>query len=188
MNSIEQIKQQIQLLPSDTHQPADDQLINAAVMILLHEQDQQAHILLTERAAHLRNHAGQISFPGGRYELEDKDLVTTALRETHEELGIEPSAITLLGSIQSFETLTGYRIYPYMGVLEQMPELVIDAGEVASAFSAPTQLLFDRQQYTKQSIDINGVEREFYGLDYQEHTIWGATAAILMSLANNITD
>ena len=144
------------------------------------------HVLLTKRAKELPSHAGQISFPGGRRHDADKDLVDTALRETHEEIGINAAQISVAGFLERYETGTGYRILPVVGLIEGDPQLVLDPGEVAEAFEVPLAFLMDPANHLKHAYTRDGVTRHFYAMPYNDYSIWGATAGILKMLYDRL--
>ena len=174
-------------LDTEPHPIIDDELSEASVMVLLHKHEEELCILLTERAAHLKHHASQISFPGGRFETNDKSLLETALRETEEEVGVSAEDIQVIGQLEPVETLTGYRIYPYVGYIEVLPELNIDPNEVADAFSVKATLLLDAEKYRRVEVEVFEQKRHFYELQYEERRIWGATAGILYRLARQLS-
>ncbi len=154
-------------------------LTPAAVLVLLAPTDSGYSFLLTERHAALRTHAGQISFPGGRMDDADDSLLATALRETHEEVGVEPEAIELLGTLPTFPTITGFSMLPVVGRVAAIPKLVLDPIEVEDAFWMPLDRALDLNHYRSESKEFRGKMREYQVLSHPHHFIWGATAAIL---------
>lgn len=139
-------------------------------------------ILFTRRTEHLARHAGQVSFPGGRLHTDDCSLVTTALRETSEETGIDASVVAIAGFLDCYETVTGFAILPVVGILP--PDIVLDPNplEVAEAFEVPLAFLLDTRNCRRESRMLKGRVREFHAFTYGRHYIWGATAAILVNL------
>jgi 8-oxo-dGTP pyrophosphatase MutT (NUDIX family) len=143
-------------------------------------------VLLTKRTAHLKRHAGQVSFPGGRIDPEDVGPEAAALREAQEEIALDPSRVEILGRLADHVTGTGYRITPVVGVLP--PGLLYDLSprEVESVFELPLAVLLDPAAPKRQRQHINGRWREYWVWPHPEHFIWGATAAILVHLAQKL--
>ena len=160
----------------------------AAVLIPLILQPDGLQLLLTRRSPHLRHHPGQISFPGGRRDPLDTSLQHTALRETHEELGIAPSMVQLLGQLSVHATHSQFLITPYLGVLRQMPELQPAAGEVAEAFTLPLAPLLQAAAYGRWLLKRQGQTQEVFGVQLQGRLIWGATAHMLWQLAIHLSN
>ena len=154
----------------------------AGVLIPVMERVAGLSVLLTQRSAELKHHAGQVSFPGGRMEEHDRDIVHAALRETHEEVGIPPEAITVVGYLPPMPTITGYAVTPVVGLVADDVALQIDRTEVEYAFEVPLAFLLD-------SRNERALEREYQGrrvptveFHYEGERIWGATAHILVEL------
>ena len=143
-------------------------------------------VLLTQRTDHLPRHPGQVAFPGGRVSETDVSLIQTALRETQEETGIEPTFVTIAGFLDVFETGTGYAILPVVGLLAEGFSLKPDANEVAHVFEVPLAFLIDPKSRVRQTREFNGRTRSFYSFDYEGRQIWGATAAMLVSFAERL--
>ena len=160
----------------------------AAVLIPVIVRDSQLSVLFTRRSVQLRHHPGQISFPGRRQDPEDRDLATTALRETHEELGIDPSMVQLLGQLPAHATHSQFLITPYLGVLRQMPALQPAAGEVAEAFTLPLAPLLQTAAYGRWLLKRQGQTQEVFGVQLQGRFIWGATAHMLWQLAIHLSN
>ncbi len=140
-------------------------------------------MLLTRRTDHLNHHAGQISFPGGRREPEDGSLIETALRESCEEIGLEPSAVEVLGILPEFATPSGFRITPVVGLLPADAPLALDEFEVAEVFEVPLDFLLQAGNYQRHRIRWFESERQVYAVPYSGRFIWGATAGILAMFA-----
>ena len=150
----------------------------AGVLILLIERDESLSVVLTQRTAHLHDHAGQISFPGGRYEPEDADIVATALRESFEEIGTESKQIQVIGSLPNYVTVTAYEITPV--VATSPPQVFIcDPFEVADAFEVPLVHVLNDANWRRDSFLREGQRREYWAVPYRERYIWGATAGML---------
>ncbi len=158
---------------------------NAAVMLLLWPQQQQLQLLLTRRAFHLRHHPGQISFPGGKLEA-GETAIDAALRETHEEVGIAPTQIRVLGSLPTITTSTGFVVSPWLGLLSKAPQLTLQAAEVAAAFSLPLGFALSNEHRPKRWFSQPYREQQVHFLPFQGQLIWGATASILHQLAEQI--
>jgi len=172
--------------PDKDYHASELPLKPAAVLIPLVDRREGMTVLLTKRAQHLKTHSGQVSFPGGRCEASDADAMTTALRETQEEVGIEPSHITVLGAMEDYETITGYVITPVVAILQPEFSLKVDAGEVAEAFELPLSYILDERNHELQSRVWNDQERHYYVLMNEKHNVWGATAAMLVRFAKLI--
>lgn len=155
----------------------------AAVLAAIVNRAPHPTIILTQRTAHLKKHAGQISFPGGGVEPQDAHHIATALRETEEEIGLARKHVTLLGRLPLYETSTAYGITPIVGWVEPPFDLKIDAFEVDEVFEVPLEFALNRSNYLKEAALRDGVERCFYVLPYENRYIWGATAGMLINFA-----
>lgn len=155
----------------------------AAVFIPLLERPGGLHVLFTRRAANLYSHAGQICFPGGRIETSDADYVQAALRETWEEVGVEPRFVELIGSQPSFLTSTRYTMKPVIGVLRPGYTLTPDRGEVDEIFEVPLASLLNPALHRLHQIrPQEGLPRHFFSVSWGDYFIWGATAALIRNL------
>jgi 8-oxo-dGTP pyrophosphatase MutT (NUDIX family) len=164
-------------------------LIPAAVLIPLIERSGVYTILLTQRTAHLENHAGQISFPGGRVEDQDASPIDTALRETEEEIGLARNYITdILGYLDLYQTVTGFLVTPVVGLITTPFELVIDTCEVQETFEVPLDFILDVRNHKRRSVMQDGRTRHFFVINYEQRHIWGATAAMLINLAQRLRE
>jgi 8-oxo-dGTP pyrophosphatase MutT (NUDIX family) len=143
-------------------------------------------VLFTRRAAHLKDHSGQVSFPGGRVHADDASPEATALREAREEIGLDPVHVELLGRMPEYHTRTGFRITPVVGIVTPPFELQQDANEVEEIFEVPLAFLLDPANHQRQSREWQGQTRWFYAMDFGGHTIWGATAGMLVNLSNHL--
>ena len=160
----------------------------AAVLVPLIDHAHGMSILLTQRTAHLSAHAGQISFPGGRIEADDVDAVAAALRETEEEVGLPRDHITVIGRLDTYITGTGFEITPVVGIVAPPFPLAIDPYEVAEAFEVPLDYIRDRRNHQRVERESAGRRRVFFVLPYQGRNIWGATAGMLVNLAEVLAD
>lgn len=167
----------------------------AAVLVPLFARGDAVNVLLTQRAAHLNDHAGQISFPGGRVESGDADAVATALREAEEEIGLPRSAVQVMGALPEYLTATGYDVAPVVGLVEHAVSLTLDTFEVDEAFEVPLAFLMNPANHQRRLVTVDAVARTFYAMPYSSEArsaeaaeaprarfIWGATAAILRNL------
>jgi 8-oxo-dGTP pyrophosphatase MutT (NUDIX family) len=138
--------------------------------------------MLTQRTAHLNDHAGQISFPGGRVEQGDADRIQTALREAEEETGLDRTAIQVIGSLPDYDIPTGFRVTPIVGWIEPPVHFDPDPFEVAEVFEVPLGHFLDPANHQCHSDVVNGRRRNYYAMPYQQRHIWGATAGMLFTL------
>lgn len=164
-----------------------DELRPAAVMIALAERDGELHILLTKRATHLKHHPGQISFPGGKVEESDADIVETAIREMEEEIGVFTDRQHLLGCLAPLPTVSGYLVTPVIAFVEADYTPTLDKNEVHSLFEVPLALFLRRNAITKQPFLVRGNTYHIYAMSYENHLIWGVTAQILHALSQQIS-
>jgi 8-oxo-dGTP pyrophosphatase MutT (NUDIX family) len=163
--------------------PPDRAMTLAAVLVPLVERPDGLTVLLTQRTAHLADHAGQISFPGGRIEPTDADPVAAALREAEEEVGLPPSHVEVIGRLDTYVTGTGYEITPVVGLVRAPYPLRLDPFEVAESFEVPLDFIIDPINHQRASREAKGVTRTFFVLPYENRYIWGATAGMLVNLA-----
>lgn len=158
----------------------------AAVLVPLVDRTDGLSVLLTQRTDHLHDHAGQISFPGGRIEPRDPDPVAAALRETDEEIGLGADFIEVVGCLDDYETVTGYRVTPVVSFVRPGFSLSLDAFEVADAFEVPLAFIMNRANHRTGERLREGVRRRFHVFEYGDRYIWGATAAMLMNLYRRV--
>lgn len=156
--------------------------VAAAVLVPIVARQSGLTVLLTRRTAHLRDHPGQVSFPGGRCEPEDTTPQATALRESDEEVGLRPEQVEVLGCLPEYFTSTGFRIIPVVGLVAPPLNLRLDDFEVAEVFEPPLAFFLDAANYRREALLHEGVRREFWAVPWQEYFIWGATAGMLVSL------
>jgi 8-oxo-dGTP pyrophosphatase MutT (NUDIX family) len=160
------------------HAALGRQVRPAGVLILLVERDASLNVVLTQRTAHLHDHAGQISFPGGRQDEADADIIATALREAEEEIGTHAAQIEIVGTLPNYVTVTAYEITPV--VARTAPQrYACDPFEVADVFEVPLAHVLDERNWRRDSFMREGQRREYWAVPFQERYIWGATAGIL---------
>lgn len=166
---------------------ADDvALIPAAVLFPIVLRESGHTVLLTQRTAHLRDHAGQVSFPGGRVEDSDQSSLHTALRETEEEIGLAREFIDPIGYLPEYRTGTGFRVTPVVALVRPPFDLRIDPFEVAEVFEVPLVFLLDAANHQRHSVHYRGALREYFAMPYGDYFIWGATAGMIRSLTERL--
>ncbi len=161
-------------------------LAAAEVLIPIIQRQESLSVLLTERSPDLKHHAGQISFPGGRMDPDDADICATALRETQEEVGIDPADVEIVGYLDPNPTVTGYAVTPVVALVELRRELSIDPVEVKSAFEVPLPFLLDEDNQEYSEREFEGVMVPIAEFNYGQYRIWGATAGMLIEFRNVI--
>jgi 8-oxo-dGTP pyrophosphatase MutT (NUDIX family) len=154
----------------------------AAVLIPVVDHPGGLTVLFTQRTAHLKSHAGQVSFPGGRVEPGDASAEFTALREAAEEIGLAAERVEILGRLPDYRTRTGFRVTPVIGLVAPPLELTPDAREVAEVFEVPLAFLLDPQNRQRRTREFQGATVGYYVFEYEERVIWGATAGMLVNL------
>ena len=175
-------------IPGDGRLLADREPAHASVLVPLVVHDDGVRVLLTRRTDHLRDHAGQISFPGGRAEDHDEDVVATALRETEEEVGLARSFVEVIGTLPVYSTVTGFIVTPVVALVRPGFTLALDSFEVAEAFEVPLTFLMDPAHHQRHEVEFAGGTRRFLSMPWdataadgklRRYFIWGATAAML---------
>jgi 8-oxo-dGTP pyrophosphatase MutT (NUDIX family) len=161
---------------------AAGKVTKAAVLIPLVLKEDGLWVLLTQRTNHLRDHAGQISFPGGRMDSEDHSPNETALRESEEEIGLDPKRVEIIGHLPQYLTVSGYSVTPVVGLVEAQAEYVLDEFEVADVFEVPLSFLLDPANHQVRVWQSEQGGRRFYSMPYENRFIWGATAGMLRNL------
>ena len=161
---------------------AAGKVTRAAVLIPLLLKENGLSVLLTQRTNHLRDHAGQISFPGGRMDPEDRSPNDTALRESHEEIGLDPKRVEIIGHLPEYLTVSGYSVTPVVGLVQPQAEYVLDTFEVADVFEVPLEFLLDPANHQVRLWESEQGGRRFYSMPYENRFIWGATAGMLRNL------
>jgi 8-oxo-dGTP pyrophosphatase MutT (NUDIX family) len=141
----------------------------------------EPEVVLTRRSDHLPNHPGQVCFPGGAAEDNDRSAVQTALREAQEEIGLPPEAAWPIGFLDRMDTISDYRVLPVVALVTPTIEWILDAHEVAEVFTVPASIAFDRARYERREVQRQGQRYTIWSLRWREHDIWGATAAMLLN-------
>ncbi len=145
-------------------------------------------VVLTQRTPHLRDHAGQISFPGGRMEDDDPDPAATALREAEEEIGLSAARCRILGELSHYDTITAYRVVPIVAWVEPPVTFRLDPFEVAEVFEVPLAFITDARNHRRDSYTRNEVERSYWVIPFEDRYIWGATAGMLVNFARLLNE
>ena len=161
-------------------------LTAAAVLVPLVDRADEVRVMFTRRTDDLSQHAGQVSFPGGRTEPDDADAIAAALRETFEETGIEGAQIHPIGFLDSYETISGFCITPVVAWLDVDYEPKPDPREVAEIFEVPLEFLLDARNLRRVRYEFRGRPRDVYEFNHGEQRIWGATAAMLTNLIRRL--
>ncbi len=175
-------------IPRGDHNPNPEigpvgQLISAAVLVPLVLHD-NITALFTQRAKRMTKHSGQISFPGGHVDDEDINAEATALRETEEEVGVNSAYIEVIGRLDTYVIRTGFLVTPVVGFLKPPFVITPDDHEVDEVFEVPLEFLMDRANHQHHKRELNGHNRDYYAIPYEDRYIWGATAGMLVNLYN----
>lgn len=166
----------------------DEELTPASVLFPIVLRASGPSVLLTQRTEHLRDHPGQISFPGGRVEPSDASPADTALREAQEEIGLSARHVEILGYLPEYRTGTGFRVTPVVAIVKPPFELRPDPGEVAEIFEVPFSFLMDAANHQRHSLHYRGKLRHYFAMPYGEYFIWGATAGIIVTLSTALAN
>jgi 8-oxo-dGTP pyrophosphatase MutT (NUDIX family) len=177
-----------ELLLGDPMDPSLDQgpaATPAAVLVAVVDRPEPT-VVLTLRPETLRQHAGQVAFPGGRIDPGDDGPVGAALREAHEEIALPPEEVEVIGLADTYRTITGYHVTPVLGVIRPDLPLKPQPGEVAAIFQAPLDFLLRPEHQRIRTVMWQGSERSYYEILWEEHRIWGATAAMIVNLSRRL--
>ena len=158
----------------------------AAVLIPIIARPEGATILLTKRSAHLKDHAGQVAFPGGKMDQNETDPIETALREAEEEIGLGHRYIEPIGYLEPYLSSTGFRIVPVVATVDPSHHLSLDPNEVETTFEVPLTFLMNPIYHETHSREWRGALRQYYAMPYKDHYIWGVTAGIIRNLYEKV--
>ena len=161
--------------------------LEASVLIPILTFKKDLEILLTKRSNNLKNHPGQIAFPGGKKDQIDSSPIETALRETQEEVGLNPKNVEIIASLPSHRTATGFVIKPYLGLINEPFSEILRQGEVDEIFTVPYEYILNEKNFSIQTRKWNGSQRSYYVVPYGPYYIWGATARILLNLSRALS-
>ena len=161
--------------------------LEASVLIPVLTFQKNLEILLTKRSTNLKNHPGQIAFPGGKKEKFDSSPIETALRETEEEIGLSQHLVEIVASLPTHKTATGFVIKPYIGIISQPFEETLRGGEVDEIFTVPFDHILNEENFSIQTRTWNGSQRKYYAVPYGPYYIWGATARIMLNLSQALS-
>ncbi len=161
-----------------------EKLIPAAVLILVIKRNNNITVIFTKRNNNLKNHAGQISFPGGKMEISDTSIENTARRETMEEIGLNIKPSEILGKMSTWETRTGFLITPVLGFISDPPKMRKNIYEVEEIFEVPINYLMNPKNHKLEKRSFEQKSYEFFAIKYLDYYIWGATAGLIMNLYN----
>jgi len=161
-----------------------DHFVKAAVLIPIIKRKDGLNVILTKRSNKLKQHPGQIAFPGGKLDKTDASLEIAALRETQEEIGIYPKDVKILGRLAQHSTVTGFQISPFVGHIKDNVTMKVQITEVAEIFEVPLCYLMNTKNYRVGNLTWQNKKRYFYNIPYGPYYIWGATARILKGLAD----
>jgi 8-oxo-dGTP pyrophosphatase MutT (NUDIX family) len=166
-------------LNHDYGKTAAGNLTDAAVLIPISKGPRGLEVIFTKRSQRMRHHPGQISFPGGKTDASDSSTKFTALRETHEEIGLEPNNIQIIGALPKHETVTSFLVHPYVGLVQEGRTPKALTSEVAEVFSAPLDHLLNSENYQIEGRMWQGKARRYFSVPYGPYYIWGATARMM---------
>jgi len=190
MRSLEDLEQRIHADLASRQRKVIERhdLTPAAVLLPLFRKEGIHHVLLTKRTQKVKTHKGEISFPGGVYDQEDQTLETTALRESFEEIGLREKDVKILGCLDDIETVTHYRVRPFVGVFPYPYPFVVNREEIEEIIEVPLEILAEKGFVEQEEVFLKSGARIVYSYRYGTHTIWGATAAILKQFLELICD
>lgn len=173
-------------LNPDVVMPKGRKLRPAGVLVPITLHAGTPHVILTKRASHLKHHPGQISFPGGKQDESDADVIAAALREADEEIGLPRNLVDVVGTMPSHETVTSFQVTPVLGIIRDTFDIVPEPGEVEEVFSVPLSHVTDPRQFQVQGRRWQGQRRHYFTVPFGPYYIWGATARILRGLAERM--
>lgn len=160
----------------------------AAVLVPVVAHDEEPRVLFTVRTRHMRKHAGQISFPGGSVDIGDRGAMDTALRESAEEIDLDRNRVRILGYLDDYPTITGFRVTPVVGLIDPGTPVRPDGVEVEEVFEVPLHFILSPENYRRRHLLRDGIKLPYWGLPYGDRFIWGATAGMLRDLMRKVGD
>jgi 8-oxo-dGTP pyrophosphatase MutT (NUDIX family) len=160
-------------------------LADAAVLVPVTDR-RRPGVILTRRTETMRNHAGQVAFPGGRIDPGDASIVAAALREAEEEIALPPAQVVVIGEADPYRTISGFRVTPVIGVVPPDLTLTPSAAEVADVFEVPLDFLLDSGNHLEATVEWQGRNRHYYEIYWGDRRIWGATAAMIVNLSRRL--
>jgi 8-oxo-dGTP pyrophosphatase MutT (NUDIX family) len=167
--------------------PVND-LSRSAVLVPFFEKEGELHLMLTKRSTKVKTHKGDVAFPGGMKDPEDKDLLSTALRETWEELGIQPKDVKIIGRIDDYSTITHFHVTPFVGIIPYPYPLVISEDEIDYPIEVNLEDLLNPKRLSTGIVNLSGYEKQIYFWHLETDTIWGATAYMILNLLRILFD
>ena len=158
----------------------------AAVLIPIVKRNDEIMVILTRRSLELKVHSGQIAFPGGRFDEGDENLVQTALREAHEEIGLAPDMVKPIARAENYLSATNYLITPIIGLVNENAKFNANKDEVDEIFEIPFEFLFNKHNHELRSYFFGGKDRQFYAITYHKYFIWGVSAGLIAAITEKL--
>jgi 8-oxo-dGTP pyrophosphatase MutT (NUDIX family) len=162
--------------------------LGAAVLAAFTLNESEPELILTQRSKIMRSHAGEVAFPGGKIERSDSTLLDTALRETHEEIGLHPEHVDVIGQIDAMHSRQGVKVQPLVGLVDASLEFEPKTEELDSVFKVPVSLFYEPSAKITHSFEMNNSLVEMPAFKFQDYTIWGLTAAMIVKILNEVND
>lgn len=169
-----------------TIKPVHKDFPRQAAVLLAITDELQPKIILTQRAAHMRRHAGEVAFPGGKRDEEDRSLIATALRESEEEIGLPPNCVDVVGELPAMLTRYDVQVTAFVGMIPSSQRLTVNQQELSSVFGVPVDFLRQRDNLFVDEVEYRGVRRKVPRFEYQGYSVWGITAYLLFEFVNTV--
>ncbi len=187
---LEKLRQNLPQLEAHTLAREDfqTQQLNAAVLAAFTVGAWEPELILTRRSPIMRSHAGEVAFPGGKIEIQDNSLLETALRESREEIGLRPKDVELIGQIDAMHSRQGVKVQPIVGLVDAGLQFRPRTNELDAVFKVPVSIFYDPKAHTTHQFEMNGNLIEMPAFKFQEFTIWGLTAAMIVNILNQVND